>query len=577
MRHTPRNLACLSNAAISIVRFDGRFRYTPRANRYYARAQDAVDTNLKPLKRAWAGWKQNPLSRSASLKDCCARSRKFAGKHPQTLIRDTSVSPDNRSDARTRAGIRFIVSVCSIIRYGPWFGHDFHRERKMDEVTVENFRCFRKRQTARLAPLTLLVGENSTGKTSLMAMIRILWHAVFRGVVRPDFKEEPFDLGSFREIVHQSESDSDHEQEFSGAIVVENTKTEVTLCQGDISTEVNRLHITDSKASLIWTRSREGHVTMDAQTLRGRWQFNIVEPDSRELEFEILRRSESWGLQSVVNFLKTDPLPGPGIDQAQFSDQDRRQLTDLVLNFYQQMANKIGTDMLFNVPHAIAPIRSEPRRSYEPGPGFNDPKGASIPEYLASLATSDPERWNTLKSGIETFAQSTGVFDEIRIRPLGIEAGSDPFQIQVRNRSEITEGRWRNLIDVGYGASQILPVIYELNQPDQSPMLLLQQPEVHLHPSAQAGLGSIMCNVASAKRQILVETHSDHLIDRVRMDVRDGRTDLKPDDVSILFFERHGEEVEIHSIGIDKEGNILDAPSSYRQFFMDEVNRSLGL
>ncbi|MCY4462812.1 MAG: hypothetical protein OXC26_20815, partial [Albidovulum sp.] len=107
VRHTPRNLARLSNAAISIVRFEGRFQYMPPANRYYAvRAQDAIEAIPKPLKRSWAGWKQNPLSRSARSKDCCARSRQFAGKHPQTLIRDTSVSPDNRSDARARAGIR---------------------------------------------------------------------------------------------------------------------------------------------------------------------------------------------------------------------------------------------------------------------------------------------------------------------------------------------------------------------------------------------------------------------------------------------------------------------------------------
>ncbi len=53
VRHTPRNLACLSNAAISIVRFEGRFQYMPPANRYYAaRAQDAIDAILKPLKRS---------------------------------------------------------------------------------------------------------------------------------------------------------------------------------------------------------------------------------------------------------------------------------------------------------------------------------------------------------------------------------------------------------------------------------------------------------------------------------------------------------------------------------------------
>ena len=74
-----------------------------------------------------------------------------------------------------------------------------------------------------------------------------------------------------------------------------------------------------------------------------------------------------------------------------------------------------------------------------------------------------------------------------------------------------------------------------------------------------------------------METHSDHLLDRVRMEVSDGKTGLKPDDVSILFFERGDLDVSIHSLRIDDRGNILDAPDSYRSFFMEEVQRSLGL
>ena len=70
-------------------------------------------------------------------------------------------------------------------------------------------------------------------------------------------------------------------------------------------------------------------------------------------------------------------------------------------------------------------------------------------------------------------------------------------------------------------------------------MFLLQQPEVHLHPSAQAALGSLFCRVAGPECQLIVETHGDHLLDRVRMDVRDGVSDLKPEDVSVLFFERN--------------------------------------
>ena len=71
----------------------------------------------------------------------------------------------------------------------------------MDEITLRNFRCFRDEQTVRLAPLTLLVGENSTGKTSFMAMVRALWELAFHDQI-PDFKDPPYDLGSFDEIAH---------------------------------------------------------------------------------------------------------------------------------------------------------------------------------------------------------------------------------------------------------------------------------------------------------------------------------------------------------------------------------------
>ena len=72
----------------------------------------------------------------------------------------------------------------------------------MNEITLENYRCFRAVQSARLAPLTILVGENSTGKTSFMAMVRALWDLAY-GLRSPDFKERPYDLGSFDEIVHR--------------------------------------------------------------------------------------------------------------------------------------------------------------------------------------------------------------------------------------------------------------------------------------------------------------------------------------------------------------------------------------
>ena len=177
---------------------------------------------------------------------------------------------------------------------------------------------------------------------------------------------------------------------------------------------------------------------------------------------------------------------------------------------------------------------------------------------------------------MEEFGKGSGLFDEISIESLGRTEGS-PFQLHVRKTAGKSRGAKRNLIDVGYGVSQALPMLTELLRKEQPSMFLLQQPEVHLHPTAQAALGSLFCGIASWDRQILVETHSDYILDRVRMDVRDGKTNLKPADVSILYFEPVGPEVKIHSLALDEDGNVVNAPLGYRRFFMEETRRSIGI
>ena len=193
---------------------------------------------------------------------------------------------------------------------------------------------------------------------------------------------------------------------------------------------------------------------------------------------------------------------------------------------------------------------------------------------LANLIAQEEVKWDSLKELLEKYGRNAGLFDEITIKRLG-KRDSEPFQLQVRKFSGRRKGPFRNLIDVGYGVSQILPIVTELFRNEVSPMFLLQQPEVHLHPSAQAALGSLFCQIAGPERQLVVETHSDHLIDRVRMDVRDGVGALTPSDISILYFERNDLDVKIHSLEIDEEGNIIGAPDGYRSFFMEETSRSL--
>ena len=218
---------------------------------------------------------------------------------------------------------------------------------------------------------------------------------------------------------------------------------------------------------------------------------------------------------------------------------------------------------------ASAPIRSRPRRTYEPIKITLNPEGSHVPTLLAYLHSQEQKKWDEVKNCLENFGKNSGLFKEISVNSFG-NLGS-PFQLQITNNV----GGKRNLIDVGYGVSQILPILVEFYRSDaHQSLFLIQQPEVHLHPSAQADLGNLFCNVASSERQLVVETHSDFVLDRVRILVRNQK--FKPEDVSFVYFEQKEEEVKIHNITLDKYGNLENPPPGYRSFFLKETNRVLG-
>lgn len=457
----------------------------------------------------------------------------------------------------------------------------------MDQITLKNFRCFREEQTARLAPLTLLVGENSTGKTSFLAMIRALWDLACRNRV-PDFKEEPYDLGSFDEIAHHRGARGSRAETFEAGFVVtlEDPSKDASYRlnvvfgkKGTVPVLMKRRFSNEKEG--VWIEFSRSQVPYKDAS----WDFSVVTPKGEwTIDDGILWLNDDHVLSA--DFFRNSYLGGIGgksrLDLADYcfvvrrgSGQPDDSDWELITRLYNAEQRFRGCKPLY----ASAPVRSKPHRTYDPSRPTRDPEGDYVPMYLADLyfrdvTRRDVTRWKALKEALEKFGKEAGLFDEISVMPLG-KTASGPFQLQIRKFGRKAKGPQRNLIDVGYGVSQVLPVITELLRDDAPPMFLLQQPEVHLHPSAQAAFGSLLCQVATPWRQLVVETHSDHLLDRVRMDVRDGVTKLKPEDVSILYFERGDLDVRIHSLRLDEEGNVLDAPPSYGAFFMEETERSV--
>ena len=457
----------------------------------------------------------------------------------------------------------------------------------MDSITLENFRCFRERQTARLAPLTLLVGENSTGKTSFMAMIRALWEVAY-GQQIPDFKEAPYDLGSFEEIAHHSNANGQPADSFSTGFETKrackaNTKPipcyfETTFGKVGTVPVSKRRFISQGKISFE-EASNDDKTSVTFKTSRGEWLLQtkpgseLIISQSR-IDYESPLPLYLYPYYMDLNLQSRDGDMEMSIRPLSNSPDFSKQELIIIKNMLDTFAKVNPFE--HPRPYASAPVRSQPKRTYDPTRPSRDPEGDYIPMYLAELYLRDREAWKELKGKLESFGRDAGLFDQISIKKLGNSLGS-PFQIHIRKYSKKRKGPQRNLVDVGYGVSQVLPLATELLRTDGSNMLLLQQPEVHLHPSARAALGSLFCQVAGENKQLIIETHSDYIMDRVRMDIRDEASLLKPEDVSLLFFERGNLDVRIHSLRFDEQGNVLGTPPGYRQFFMEETRRFTGL
>ena len=439
----------------------------------------------------------------------------------------------------------------------------------MDELYIENVRCFHLRQSAPLSPITVLVGENSTGKTTFLALARIAWDLA-QGNVHVDFNEEPFQLGTYDEIANYRGGKAGRAKSFMVGTITNIQKRAEPIVPGD--TIEFRCRIVGAGAQPrvdTWTLCCDPYkVEISYDESNNMWELVLTTPSCT-----IPLPDMPWlGFRTspIVPYL-AELLPM--LLEGSFSGRKKRKIADLIpvneLTMLQSMLHEFYY-ALGPRPYAFAPIRSRPQRTYDPFKDVPRPEGSHVPMILAKTFFASPALGHQLRTALDAFGKSSGLFSDVEIHRLGRKQ-SDPFQVQVK-----VAGPAFNLVDVGYGVSQVLPIVVDSLSEPEGTTFLLQQPEVHLHPSAQAELGTFLALLATqGKKRFLIETHSDYLLDRIRMDVRDGH--VQPTDVSVLYFERERSEINIRTLRLDTDGNLLDVPSSYRQFFLREEQRFLGI
>ena len=456
--------------------------------------------------------------------------------------------------------------------------------RTINKFILRDVRCFSGEHEFEIRPLTFLIGENSTGKSTVLGCLQV-FADFYKFIDRPgyfglpevDFNSEPYQMGAFADIARRSRP---KKKDFQLGIETKYQKDKTLRCLLSLTEKDRGSEPIIQSTSWVFN---EGKIIVspneDNQTTSAEDQiYDVRKIGQNEFHVQVNRDWFGWDLLSLQQLYSVlyDDFSSDQSDN--FSGSASQDLFDFLNQRYpENKPKKIGRSPRlpyggFGSPMplicSISPIRSKPKRTYDPLKEMETPDGSEIPMALMNLSRSSKQEWEFLRKQLVSFGNASGLFSDISLRELG-SSKRDPFQLQIKVR-----GPKANLMDVGYGISQVLPILVRVFT-TQDAMLLLQQPEVHLHPKGQAELASLLVEMNRRRRNsFVIETHSDFMIDRVRMEIKKGR--IKPDDVSLIYLEPDSSMVKVHNIRFDSRANMVGAPDGYRDFFLDEADELLG-
>lgn len=245
-------------------------------------------------------------------------------------------------------------------------------------------------------------------------------------------------------------------------------------------------------------------------------------------------------------------------------------------DLFQPAIEVIQQELLHNLKY-LGPPRKEPQRQYKIVALDKDDIGLAGENAVVVLQKNWDEEidfvtlpqdtrqvvsWEKLSPPVK---MTVGQAMNETLRWLGMQELEVPEEADLVKATFPTfSAKTRVIIaDVGFGVSQILPVLTMGLLAERDNILIFEQPEIHLHPRVQARLAELLVCFAYLGKRIIIETHSDHLINRLRRLVAEDLTDQLCDKVSIVFVQQDGEEAKIEALRVDKEGRIENWPPDF--------------
>jgi predicted ATPase len=433
----------------------------------------------------------------------------------------------------------------------------------LTSLDLANFKSWPETPQVRLAPITGLFGPNSSGKSSILQFLLMLKQTV----ESPDrmqvlnFGDEKsyVNLGTFREVVYRHKFPSHLYWRLDWTLPKELRVADPGPKRGSLFTGKD--------------------LTFAAQIIdnSGRMVVHRVLYRFANQDFEMKRKSESAGKYELTSnpketfdFKRTQGRPWelpPPVKCYGFPDQ--------VKAYYQNagfLADfELAFEELFSRTFYLGPLRDYPKRQYT-WAGAQPADMGQRGERFVDAMLSSRQRGEKIGRGRGRSRLSLEEYVAEWLRDLGLVYN---FSVEAISKDSnlyrvwVEKGRGSTkvlLTDVGFGVSQVLPVLALCYYVPEGSTILLEQPEIHLHPAVQAGLADVFIDaVKNRKVQIIVESHSEHLLRRLQR--RIAEETFSSDDAALYFCDINEGVSKITSLELDLFGRILNWP---RNFFGDE-------
>ena len=182
-----------------------------------------------------------------------------------------------------------------------------------------------------------------------------------------------------------------------------------------------------------------------------------------------------------------------------------------------------------------------------------------------------PDAMSLMRSSVNTWLEKLA---NVQVAPLSPDSkdGGKLFSINIR---DLETGRLANYADVGFGIGQALPVLVEGLRTQPGGLFVVMEPEIHLHPDAQLAMADFLIELARSGRQVIVETHSEHLLRIRRRIVSTTKQRLPKELVSVLYVARQGDSADkAQHLDLDDLGQVANWPSG---FFSGANNERMAL